>query len=323
MGKEELGLRAIRGYFYNQLEAYFGSSWVGLLSMLFNSDQASETYKWLGMTPAMREWVGGRQAKGLRANGLTIDNKLFESTLDIPIPDLRRDKTGQIQIRVGELADRAGEHYAKLLSIFIINGTGATSGLCYDGQYFFDDDHSEGESGTQKNLLTATEVPKLDVGTPTAPTADEVVQAVLGVIAYMLGYLDDQGEPMNANAKEFLVMTSHHLMGAFTAGLFNKIINTGSGAVDNTLASLVEKEGFKIRFAVNPRLSAWTTQFAVFRTDARTAPLIRQEETKTIMQVKGANSDYAFDNNAYQFGVQGTHNVGYGYWQQAAHATLS
>jgi phage major head subunit gpT-like protein len=38
----------------------------------------------------MRNWVGGRQAKGFTTNGLTIENKHFEATLEIPLVDLRR-----------------------------------------------------------------------------------------------------------------------------------------------------------------------------------------------------------------------------------------
>ena len=122
--------------------------------MLFNSDQESETYKWLGMVPMMREWIGDKQAKGFRDNGITVINKEFEATLEVLSKWLRRDKTGQLAVRIGELAQRANGHCANLLSTLITNGTGSTSVLCYDGQYFFDSDHSEGDSGTQKNLLT-------------------------------------------------------------------------------------------------------------------------------------------------------------------------
>lgn len=129
MGASGLGSRAIIGKFYAALEAVTGASWVGKIAMMMDSDQESETYKWLGMVPAMREWIGGRQAKGFRENGMTITNKTWESTLEILVDWIRRDKTGQIAIRIAELATRASEHDAKLLSTLIANGTGATSGL--------------------------------------------------------------------------------------------------------------------------------------------------------------------------------------------------
>ncbi|MCK5608440.1 Mu-like prophage major head subunit gpT family protein, partial [Candidatus Pacearchaeota archaeon] len=297
---------------------YEGASWIDRVARLFNSDQESETYRWLGMSPAMREWIGGRQAKGFRENGVTIINKKFEATLEILVDWIRRDKTGQINIRIDELVVRCVEHWTKLLSTFIANGTGATSGLCYDGQYFFDSDHSEGDSGTQLNLLAAAQVAALDVTAPTKPTPSEAVAAILGVIAYMLGYKDDQGEPMNANAREFLVMTSANLWPYLTPAVMAENITGGETNVILTL----KKDNFTVRLACNPRLT-YTTQFVTFRTDAPTKALIRQEEEKISVSAKAEGSDYAFDNDAHQYGVKAIRNVGYGRWQYASHATLS
>lgn len=317
MSGEALGSRAIIGKFFNRLEAYVGSTWLDLVSILFDSDQESETYKWLGMVPALQEWLGGRQAKGFRDNGITIRNKKFEATIDILCDWIRRDKTKQIDVRIDELVVRAYEHWTKLLSTFIANGTGATSGLCYDGQYFFDTDHSEGESGTQLNLLADTQVPALDVVLETKPTPSEAVAAILGVIAYMLSYKDDQGEPMNANAREFLVMTSANLWPYLTPAVMAENITGGETNVILTL----KKDNFIVRLACNPRLT-YTKQFVVFRTDAPTKALIRQEEEKISVSAKAEGSDYEFDNDAHQYGVKAIRNVGYGRWQYAAHATL-
>jgi len=174
------------GMYFARLEQMTGLSWMDGISTLFPSDQGSEEYAWLGQVPAMREWLGGRHAKGFRENGITVINKHFEASVDILTKWVRRDKTGQINARLAELAQRTLSHWASLLSTLITNGTGSASGLCYDGQYYFDDDHSEGDSGTQKNLITATEVTALNVGTAAAPTAGEAISAILGVIAYML-----------------------------------------------------------------------------------------------------------------------------------------
>src|SRR5688572_17707310 len=116
MSAKGLSSRAIIGEFYDRLAAKTGMEWIDDLSMLFTSDQESETYKWLGMAPAMREWIGGRQAKGFRENGLTIINKDFEATLEVLVKELSRDKTGQILVRIREMADRANTHWASLLS---------------------------------------------------------------------------------------------------------------------------------------------------------------------------------------------------------------
>ena len=318
MGAASLGSRAIIGRFFNRLDAYVGTTWLDLVSKYFPSDQASETYNWLGMVPAMREWIGGRQAKGFRENGITIVNKKFEATLEILCDWIRRDKTGQIDIRIDELVIRCVEHWTELLSTLITNGTGDTSGLCYDGQYFFDSDHSEGDSGTQLNLLAAAQVAALDVTTATAPTASEAVKAILGVIAYMLTYKDDQGKPINANAKNFLVMTSPLLWPYLAPAVVTNQITSG----ETNVIKALEADGFKISLACNPLLT-YTTQFVTFRTDAPMKSLIRQEEEAMKVDSQAEGSHEEFTNDRHLYGVKAIRNVGYGMWQHAAHATLS
>jgi len=318
MGAASLGSRAIIGKFYTMLQQYLGSTWIDMVSVKFDSDQESETYKWLGMVPAMREWIGGRHAKGFRDNGLTIVNKKWEATLELPVDWMRRDKTGQIDVRIGELAQRAASHWVSLLSTLISNGTGDTNGLCYDGQYFFDDDHSEGSSGTQKNLLTSTEVNTLNVSDADWPTATEAIDAILGVIGHMMTYVDDQGEPMNSEGQSFLVMTAPKLWAHLAKAIFG---NTDAAAASNIIREL-EKQGFRVSLAANPRLS-YTTQFVTFRTDAPAKSLIRQEEEGITVGAKAEGSEFEFDNDMHQYGIKAIRNVGYGYWQYATHSTLS
>jgi phage major head subunit gpT-like protein len=305
----------VRG-FYGNLEIEEGKSWVDKIAMRFDSDQKIEEYAWLSASPALREWIGGREAVGLSANKISIENKTFEGTLSIPSDDIRRDKTGSIDIRIADLARRTIGHWAKLLSTLIINGVGATSGLCYDGQNFFDTDHSEGDSGTQLNLLAAGQVAALNVTTPTAPTPLEASQAVSGVIAYMMGWLDDKGEPLNETARSWLVMTGTTLAPAFSAAVSQKTLG---GNIDNPLA---EQKYFEISHVINPRMAALTTQFVVFRTDSPTKPFIRQEELFEV-EVVGPGSEHEFKNNEELFGVKLVGNVGYGLWSQAAHCILS
>ena len=311
IARASLGFRDMRGFMV-AVEAAMGLSWIDLVSMPLDSDQASETYNWLAATPALREWIGGRQAFSLTGKSITITNKEFEATLEIPDADIRRDKTGSIDIRIKDLARRVVGHWTKLLSLLIMNGTGDTYGNCYDGQYFFDVDHLEGDSGTQKNLLAAGDVGALNVATPTAPTTLEAADAVLGVLAHMLTYLDDKGEPMNEQAREFLVMTSPALGPRFSGAVSQRVLGTGT---DNPLAMQTD---YKVTHVINPRVT-WTNQFVLLRTDGATKPLIRQTEVPLNMAVENDS----FYNKRQLFGVDLTGNCGYGLWQHAAHATLS
>jgi phage major head subunit gpT-like protein len=313
MSAQALSSRAIIGEFYNTLEQDMGGLWIPQVSNLFDSDQESETYKWLGQSPTMREWIGGRQAKGFATEGVTITNKEFEATLEVLVKEMRRDKTGQVMVRVRELAQRTNAHWAKLLSQLIVAGESA---VCYDGQYFFDTDHAEGDSGTQSNDLTH------DVTTPTAPTAGEAEAAILKAVQAILGFKDNQAEPMNENAREFLIMTPIGLMNSVAAAIGSSVVVDGSTSRTNTILTLGTLGGFTMRMATNARLS-WTDKLAVFRTDAETKAFIRQEEEAVSMSAVAEGSELEFNENKHRYGVKASRNVGYGYSQRSALVTLT
>ena len=308
-----LSSRAIIGQFYLKMSQIEAPAWVTGTAMTMPSNMETETYKWLGMTPAMREWIGARQAKGVREDGITIRNKLFEATLGISIDDIRRDKTGQILARIDDLAARAAAHPTKLLSDLILAGETTT---CYDGQYFFDTDHSTGSSGTQDNDLGFDISDYGTGGTTTAPTPLTIQRAVLLAVGAIMGFKDDQGEPMNENAAEFVVMVPPAYMGATLTALTSSTLATTE---DNPLA---KGAGFRVVPAVNPRLT-WTTKLAVFRTDGSVKPFIFQEEQATRMDAIAEESELEFREREHHYGVTRICNVGYGYWQHAALVTLA
>jgi len=316
MDQSILSSRAIQGMYFARLEQSTGVGWVSAVSNLFGSDQASEQYAFLGQSPAMREWLGGRHAKGLNDNDLTIINKHYEATLEFRKRDLRRDKTGQIQARVEDFADRSLSHWGSLLSTLIINGE---STVCYDGQFYFDTDHSEGDSGTQSNKIDVdiSALPAEVHGTVTAPSKEEMQQAILKGIAQILSFVDDQGEPMNEMASGFdvLVPTSLYLTAiAAVSDLVN--VAMAQNLNPNLIANLV------VNVHMNARLNAWTDKFAIFRSDSPIKGLIRQQETEVDLKTKAEGSELEFDNDGWQFGIDGWRNVGYGYWQRACLVTM-
>jgi len=316
MSAAALSSRAIIGAYYARLAQNPGAQWVNGISNYFNSDQESESYKWLGQAPAMREWIGGRNAKGFRDNGITITNKHFEATLDVLVRDMRRDKTGQIMARVNDLADRTNAHWASLLSTLVLNGA---STLCYDGQYFFDTDHTEGENTTSQSNKLSVDISALSTaqhGSVTAPSVEEMQQSILQGVQQIISLKDDQNEPMNENAQNFLVMVPTSLWTTAAAAVNNSILTS------NAINLIPNLENVTIGVAMNARINSWTDRFAIFRTDGSVKPLIRQEETAVQLKAKAEGSEYEFDNDAHQYGVDTWRNVGYGYWQQACQVII-
>lgn len=316
MDQQLLSSRAIMGMYFARLEVEPGMAWIDGVSNQFGSDQASETYNFLGQSPAMRLWIGGRQAKGFSGQGLTIVNSHYEGTLEVRKVDARRDKTGQIQARVAEFADRAQTHWASLLSTLLLNGP---SNVCYDGQFYFDTDHSEGASGSQSNDITVdiSTLPAAVHGVVAAPSVEEMQQSILAAISAMLAFKDDRGEPMNENARRFVVIVP--------ASLYMVAVAATSGLVTAALQQNLNPNliaGLTVDVQMNARLT-WTDSFAVFRTDSPIKGLIRQSEQDVELKAKAEGSEFEFDNDAWQFGIDAWRGVGYGYWQRACYVTMT
>lgn len=314
---EKITSRAVIGVFKRAIAAGLPPNWVTAIANQFSSDQASEDYPWLSAAPVLREWVGGRHAKGLTENNITIANKHFEATMEVLVRDMRRDKFGMIEARVMEIIRRAYTHPANLLSTLIINGE---STACYDGQYFFDTDHSEGNSGTQSNDLSVdiSALPVAVHGTTTAPSISEMQLCVAQAIAQMLSFKDSEGEPMNEDASGFLVMVPPAFLNTAL-----QAVATPAQVAESQTALQALKSDFNISVTTNARLSAWTTKFAVFRTDSYIKPLIFQRETAVNVAAKAEGSEFEFDNDAHQYGVDYWGNVAYGLWQNACLVTMA
>lgn len=317
MGLTYLTQREVIGSYFHALRQSDGAGWINDVSNYFTSDQRSERYAWLGQSPMMREWVGGRNAKGLTESSFTIINKHYEATLDILKRDLMRDKSGQAMARINELALRSNSHWASLLSTLIQAGA-ATA--CYDGQYFFDTDHSEGSSGTQSNSISVdiSELPVDINGSTTAPSVAELQVCIMKAIQAIVGFKDDQGEVMNESARSFLVMVPLSLW----LPALNAVATPTQVYETQTAFEGIRQAGFSVRVEPDAR-SAWTANFAVFRTDGTIKSFIRQEAQEVQLAMKWLDSEYCFDNDAVQIGIDSWRNVGYGYWQNACLVTMT
>jgi len=77
-----------------------------------------------------------------------------------------------------------------------------------------------------------------------------------------------------------------------------------------------------IDVVVNARLSSWTTSFAVFRADGRVKPFICQQETGIEWKEKAEGSDFAYDNDVHEYGIDTWRNANYGMWQHSVLVTM-
>lgn len=308
MGAELLGSRAIRGFISQSLINATPDPWIPPLGTLFDSNQASETYKWLSEVPALRLWKGKRNVSDFVDYGITVVNEKFETTIGFDVDELERDKTQQTKIRIGDVGRRSQTHWSKLATEIIV-----ANGQAYDGKPFFSTTHEELKSGVQSNDFT------FDVAAPSTPTAAEMKSAILASIRKMLKYKDGQKEPVADDARSFMVMVPVEHWDSAIAANNNAVIVESGGAVTNTLANL---PGFTVTIVTNARLDA-TDTFYTFRTDTPIPTIIRQEETKPRITMKAEGSEFEHDYDRHEYGVKVKRAVAPGRWQNASRTVLN
>ena len=355
-----IGVRGIVGMFFQAFEQTTGQTWIDRIANTFQSNQDTETYAGLGMVPVMREWLGGKEQKSFIQTSLKITNRDFEATLAIKNKDRRRDKTGQVAARIGELAQRAVAHDALLLSAVIDQGATAAGAitipgssasatvLAYDGNPLWYANHKVGTTPINNivsaNLSTIAGIlgRSVGVGTTTNPSPAAMAQAIIQAVAQMYGFTDDQGQPINEFARDFVVMVPPTFAGAAAQAVKGQFLALG---YSNPLLTNISPSMDEMKFTVvpNPRLTG-TTQFYVFRADGAFKTLIRQVENVQassadetawgeednmpvgyglVMKVLAEGSDHEFKNNEALFSVEKSGFIGIGRFDQGVQVVFS
>lgn len=317
MEMQKITSKEVLGMIFQALEQSSQMGWISQVSMQATSTSASERYAWLGHAPMLREWKGPRKINKLAEYDYTLLNKKYEDTLGVAIDDLDREKVGQLRIRIADMAAREQTHWASLITSLI-----DSNGVCYDGQNFFDTDHSDNNSGTLSNAVTSSQYSSLNIGTAGEPTAAEASALVMDLISHFYTLKDDQGEPINENAKSFIVLCP-------TVKMFNPVVTaiskatittSGGAAVDNPMMG----NGLQIQAFLNTRFtSTWANYLWVFRADAPVKAFIRQQEGGVTTQALDEGSDHAFFNDELLFGLKVKRAAGYGFWQYAVRGLTS
>jgi len=158
------------------------------IMMEVQSTTQTENFAWLGSVPRMRVFDGERKPVQLGAYKYAIDNEEYEASMAIDLKDVDDDQTGKYAILAGQIGQASASFPEELLYSQILPG--GFSGLAYDGQFFFDTDHSVGASGNQSNLLTD----KL------GPTSFDAA------VSMFYNFKDDQGRPLNTSLRLKLIV---------------------------------------------------------------------------------------------------------------------
>ncbi|MCH7591724.1 MAG: Mu-like prophage major head subunit gpT family protein [Planctomycetes bacterium] len=268
------------------------------LATRIQSNSDSETYKWLGSTPRMREWGTGRVAKGVRTESYSVENLKYESTLEVDRDEIADDKTGQIRIRIGEMAQRAATHKDFLISQLLINGESAGFNS-FDGVSFFNDSHVSGSSGAQDNLLTT------NATDPNETTTTEFKTALKNAIGAMMDFKDDQGDPMSISASGLICVVP-------TSMFLTALEAISATVVDNT-SNILSGAATIVSFPWLTDQSKWY----LLKADGVVRPFIFQDREPVEFTALTEDSDEGFRREKFLYGVRARYRLAYGYWQFA------
>ena len=259
-----------------------------------SSDSDSESYDWLGQSPAMSELIDELRITPLSNTKHTIVNKTFSAGIAVKRSDLEDNKTGSLNRRIQQLAAAAAGHSNKLLIEQLVNGTSTTLG--FDGVALFSNSHPArgDEGGTQDNLLAGT-------GTTTAQVAVDIASAK----AAMLRFKDEAGEPFAADgAMSLAVICPPDIEKPVREALNSQIIS-------NTSNAMVGAAGI----IVSPRLTD-ANDFYLVRTDTARSLILQEREPIEFSALEGS-SDSGFLREQYLYKVRSRVGCGAAFWQSA------
>ena len=282
--------KGFRAVFFDNLGHGRSQLLLDLMAFQVTSTNASEVYRWLGAVPAMTEWTEDRRIQKLRADGYELVNQDWSNGLEVPLNDIRDDNLGIVTPRIQGLAASYGRHRLKLLRDLLNNGFTKT---CYDGQFFFDTDHKDGDGPTQDNLQT---------GTLTTANYEAAVQKL---------------EELKDEESEFLDLSITHLIvGADNRAAGAKILNAEFTGGGDTNIHYKEAE-----LLVIPGITATNWMVADLSVPGMKPFTYQLRERVTTSSMDSPDSPNVFHRKAALFGAECSDTAGYAFWQTMVGST--
>lgn len=297
------GLRAEFAQAYrNEIEG----SQAERLATVVSTTMPVQRYAWLGMVPPMREFLDERQPQGMSSHSVTIEDKVFESSIAVDRRAIEDDQLDLIRLRVRDLAFRVAAHRTQIVTEALAGGF---TGTGYDGATLFSATHpvaGANYSNRTTNALGAS--------------------ALAEAMAQMMAVPDDQGVPLGI-VPDTLVVGPKLQWTAYE--LVESPVVIYKGNATDTAGSTPYKNAFqgRLQVVVSPFLTGASDDYWFLldtRRPIKSVILQQRSDVPVEFTALEANSgsESAWMRDRYHYGVRARYNVGYGLWQTAYGAVL-
>lgn len=272
------------------------------LATVVNTTLPTQKYGWLGAVPPMREFIDERKPSGLAPYALSIEDKVFESTIAVDRRAIEDDQVDLIRLRVRDLAYRIAQHRHQMTVEALSGGFAATG---YDAVSFFNTAHPLPGGSTYGNRTTDA---------LTGP-------ALASAISQMMTVPDDQGIPLGI-VPDTLVVGPKKMWDALEL-VESPVVVEKSGEFCTDYGNVFRG---RLKVLVSPFLTGTSDDYwFLLDTKRPIRGLILQQRSDVPVEftaMESSNSDSGFMRDRYHYGVRARYNVGYGLWQAAYGAIL-
>ena len=270
------------------------------LAMEVESNSETEVHNWLGAIPTVKEWVSERTIERLSAFEYAVQNRDWEMTIEIPRNAIEDDRIGLYRPVIQTMAQQARNHPSTLvMRLFNDNPVG------YDGQPLFSTAHSEGQSGTQSNIV---------IGASTALA--DLIAALDAASARFASFRDDRGNPIMIAGQPLDV--THVMCPPALKGAFETIAR--AEIIQNT----TNKWQGRLQVITNPYLTDQNNWIALCLAHPFKPALVQIRRPATIQDFDSQVAAYElFHRNRFVIGVDGRYAVAPAFWQTAILVTTT
>lgn len=256
------------------------------IATVVKSNSITTDYAWLGDTPKMRQWVGDRVIKDLKAHSYTITKKRWEATVGMDRDYILYDNLGVMKPKIQQLAEEAKTHYDELVFELL-----ETNNNCYDGSAFF---------GTH----TINETHFSNLGNKIL-TADSFLKAR----AEMRGVVSENGRSLKIRPN--LLVIPPELEQTAIEILKKDILSNGESNITKGMSE----------YLVVDDLSSATSWYLMDTSKVIKPMVVQKNREITFTAMDNPSDESVFMRAEFRYGVDSEDNVGYGLWQLAYKST--